>query len=71
MFSVIRRLPTSTLYYEHISFKLMIGTTVSDTKKRPLRARLSFDFGGQGFRIRKESMVKKRKNAMSENSRAT
>ena len=45
--------------------------TVSDTKKRPVRAGLSFDFGGQGFWIRKESRVKKRKNAMSENVRVT
>jgi len=33
--------------------------TVSDAKKRPLRAGLSFGFGGQGFWIRKEGRVEK------------
>ena len=47
------------------------GTTVSDTKKRPLRAGLNFDFGSLGFWIRKESGVEKRKNAISEIPRVT
>jgi hypothetical protein len=64
-------IPVSAHNSQTLAWQIYIGLgyTVSDTKKWPLRARLSFDFGGQGFWIRKESRVEKCENAISEMSR--